>query len=1055
MSIINKKENLNSDISNENLTKNNENDNLKIKDIYPKPQLFSKKNLLDINYNSLKKEKKENIYELNKEFLYALIQPIFLLDKQKMHNTISNLIKNSKLCQKLENESETNENINILSITLAQNLSYKKVDKNNILYHIGEIDNYFYFIIKGRMSELKANKYHLKISFEEYISYLIKLQKNNEKYLLNKVFLENNNEIPIKSFDDIPKIYNVIFKKKLFENISLEKITNNIQLEEFFKKYSQDFSTYKLSRKQLKKLEKDKNKIIMGIVNREWDDYIMEKCHQNSDDLLVFEPYEEIYKDKKKSYICYIYEISSNLKSGDYFGDFSLDDEKIIRNETLKAEENSILGFISNEDYINIVAPKRKVEKNKEIMLLNNGYFFKNISERIFKKNYYELFIKKEYGMNTILFNSKTNPKSLLFLKKGKISLFINCSIIELNKLIRLIYIKLNEITWPYDNFQKKILTKEDLKVIEKKYFSESIFKEIKNLNKIFKCELEKKRKFQISLFTDVEIIGLEEIYLKIPYIANGLVISEKIICYELGLDKLNIILQNETINISEVYVKRALNRILSLMERLHNLKQNSMNLARIKSETESIDNKNLNNLFNINKEQSINERYKTKIINNSNNPINSKLNINNSKIIIPQNNISKTKDSFINKIENYNFNKNIIANSRVSSTEKKTRNQSALTIKNKEDREYSSFKKVSTKKQSKFNLKSAINRNNTFELEMNTINSRTESVNLSKLYKRKKIDKMDKSYIKNNNIIIIGNTIINIRKLKNKIKDYNSVDDIRERFDENGNKKIVHLSKINEKLVKDTDYIKIEEQYKNYFLPKNQLKENINDQSIDTINTNRMNTQDKTQKYITNIHTNENAFKKDRNYSIEPNDNIYNKIIYTKLIMNQISSMSINSLNKRNLKNIKKKKYLKLNIENYNTNKKYISSNTTSHNISIINQTTNTYSNTNKSINNDLTLLSILPMINQKTKYSGSITKTSNSNNFKNHFNQKKLNGKIPEIIKDYYLQIKKRGYVPFIANKESNTLFLRKYHKKYNDTGNENYDKCQDKNGNNLPKI
>ena len=495
MSIINKKETLKSDNINENLTKSNDYDNLMLKDIYPKPPLFSKKNPLDINNILLKKEKKGNIYELNKEFLYALIQPIFLLDKQKMYNTIANLIKNSKLLKKLESESETNENINTLIFTLAQNLSYKKVDKDNILYHIGETDNYFYFIIKGRMTELKANKYYFKISFEEYITYLIELKKNNENYLLNKVILENKKEIPIKSIDDIQKMYNVIFKKKLFENISLEKITNNIQLEEFFKKYSQDFSTYKLSKKQLKKLEKDKNKIIMGIVNREWDNYIMENCHQNSDDLLLFEPYEEIYKDKKKSYICYIYEISANLRGGNYFGDFSLDDEKIIRNETLKAEENTILGYISNEDYINIVAPKRKVEKNKEIMLLNNGYFFKNISERIFKKNYYELFIKKEYGMNTILFNSKTNPKSLLFLKKGKISLFINCSIIELNKLIRLIYIKLNEITWPYDNFQNKILTKEDLKVIEKKYFSESIFKEIKNLNKIFKCELEKKKK--------------------------------------------------------------------------------------------------------------------------------------------------------------------------------------------------------------------------------------------------------------------------------------------------------------------------------------------------------------------------------------------------------------------------------------------------------------------------------------------------------------------------------------------------------------------------------
>ena len=180
----------------------------------------------------------------------------------------------------------------------------------------------------------------------------------------------------------------------------------------------------------------------MGAINRDWDDYILEQCHPNSDDLLIFEPFEEIYKSDKKNYICYIFEISSNLIEGDYFGDFSLDEDKIIRTETIRAEENSVLGWISNEDYINIVAPSRKIEKQKEISLLNNSFFFKSISERIFKNNYYEMFVKKEYGMNTVLFNSGEKPKSLIFLKQGKISLVLNCSIIELYNLIQMIYIK-------------------------------------------------------------------------------------------------------------------------------------------------------------------------------------------------------------------------------------------------------------------------------------------------------------------------------------------------------------------------------------------------------------------------------------------------------------------------------------------------------------------------------------------------------------------------------------------------------------------------------------
>ena len=39
-----------------------------------------------------------------------------------------------------------------------------------------------------------------------------------------------------------------------------------------------------------------------------------------------------------------------------------------------------------------------------------------------------------------------------------------------------------------------------------------------------------------------------------------------------------------------------------------------------------------------------------------------------------------------------------------------------------------------------------------------------------------------------------------------------------------------------------------------------------------------------------------------------------------------------------------------------------------------------------------------------------------------------------IPQIVKNFYDNKKIKGYIPFIANKESNTVFLRKYHNKYN---------------------
>lgn len=368
-------------------------------------------------------------------------------------------MNNSKLSKKIEKETEIKENINALYSAFIQSLTFMKIEKDKILYHIGETDEKFYFIIKGKISELKAFKYHRILPFDDYISYLIELKKTmkNIFYLKYWKIIKMKFQLNQKK---ILKEYRQLYLKKLLEKISLETISNNTELEQFFKEYYQDFSDYKMTKKELEKLGKNKNKIIMGSVNREWDDYILEKCHMNSDEAILFEPFEEVFAGKKHSYSVYLFENTGTYGESNYFGDFSLEEEKIKREETIRADEETFLGWITNDDYISIISPARKMEKKKEIMLLNNGYFFKNISERTFKRNYYNMFIKKECSMNTVLFNTGAKPKSLIFIKQGKISLVLNCSIIELYNLIQLIYIKLNKVTWPFDYFQKKFSLK-------------------------------------------------------------------------------------------------------------------------------------------------------------------------------------------------------------------------------------------------------------------------------------------------------------------------------------------------------------------------------------------------------------------------------------------------------------------------------------------------------------------------------------------------------------------------------------------------------------------
>ena len=78
---------------------------------------------------------------------------------------------------------------------------------------------------------------------------------------------------------------------------------------------------------------------------------------------------------------------------------------------------------------------------------------------------------------------------------------------------------------------------------------------------------------------------------------------------------------------------------------------------------------------------------------------------------------------------------------------------------------------------------------------------------------------------------------------------------------------------------------------------------------------------------------------------------------------------------------------------------------------------------------------LNFLPRIEPRSKPNENIRKHLNSNNINTSLNINHLSEKIPQIVKNYYLQKKQKGCIPLIVNKKSNTIFLRKYHKKYNE--------------------
>ena len=298
-------------------------------------------------------------------------------------------------------------------------------------------------------------------------------------------------------------------------------------------------------------------------------------------ELVFYDQFHKIlYDEKKKKIICLVYESLLFLGPSTYFGDSALDSELNKRNATIRAEEDTYLACLKNNDYLNIIAPKRRFEKAKAIAFLFNTFFFNQINPHIFERNYYHLFYLKKYKKNSFLFDYGIMPKHLLLVKEGQISLDLKISVLEIHHLIKFMYNNIlnneffKELT---KNKKNEILPKEVMREINR-YTRELKLDRLNMQNFNFIKEMNRVQNFRITILMGVEAVGLEEIFLKIPYIMKGVVVKD-VTCYELAVDKINFMLKEEN-QIRQSYVYKSIKKILSLMERLQGIKKNCVDMA-------------------------------------------------------------------------------------------------------------------------------------------------------------------------------------------------------------------------------------------------------------------------------------------------------------------------------------------------------------------------------------------------------------------------------------------------------------------------------------------
>ena len=709
----------------------------------------------NISLEEYQKQKQKNNF--SDKFLQDLVKVPCKLSKSYIIEVISSFIRNSTLINKLESSYKwkNEEELNNLCGLISKNLTYEKFNKGDILFRIGDTGNKFYFILNGYVTILKLKEIpKVKMSYNQYFHLCLKLLKEKEYFILEETLKKNAALVPIKTIEQLQRIYTIIFKKKLYENIITDLVYNNNTLTSFFDSNEEPLEKYDINLRELQPFE-----YLEKI--QEWKSYLIKRIKPAKDDLAYFDKYKEyiIRNIEMINITHFVYDDFLYLGAGFYFGENALEKGNIYtggrRNATIRAETDIICASMKGADYLNIIEPKKRMEKMKEIKFIFSNFFFKNISVYLFEKNYFHLFSSCEYKKDDVVFTTGAPLTHLIFVKEGEVSYNINSSLINIQNLIRYLYdyIFKNEFFEKLpQNRQNNLLNNRAINSI-KEYIDEPIFKKLKGFSIKFNEELNKKRNFKISTSGENDILGIEELYLNIACITKVTVLSKRLICYQINKEHIEQILYSEK-EIALPFINASINKIVVLIQRLQNIKQHYIKyfMKKYEKNLDYEEQKNLAGNYNL---------YDDKL-NLNNNNINSDLKLN-SEINLDENNLNSNIEK---DITNYN---NIETNNNKSIVYKKEDNKSPLKMSLQLSNKISKKKFLNNLKK---NINIKISDNN--KIKPRNICLYNNIMNLKSI-KRKKMYKTNPKFTygeKTNKNLIIGDKNISISELKNRFND-------------------------------------------------------------------------------------------------------------------------------------------------------------------------------------------------------------------------------------------------------------------------------------------
>ena len=432
--------------------------------------------------NNIEK-KKENI-DINQIIQKLRIKP----EKRTMDDIylIRKYIKKTKIESLFYNEINIKGKLyNTCLLFISFLIKFKYLKKNEVIFRIGEIPDFLYLIMDGKINVLKPIAKIKSLTGFEYFLQLMKYRKNKDKYLYSLCIQENtiNYEIRKKDKNLIPYIYLTYrldeIKKRIFINfknvfeligispIDLGLNPSKVHSISYIYKYINEIKS------RMPPITREELKLYEFIDNKE-----LKK------DVTIFE-----------------YESFLTMNKNEYFGDNAYI-KKDLRNATIKTEENCCLGYVNIELYgINFYKEKKSIHE-KKINFLYTNFFFQKISLRKFDKRYFNFFISENYLNNDFIYNENSASNYVYFIEEGIVELTSTKSIIEIQLLLKGLKEKETQIKQKCD--YDKI---------------NSSWNEIQNY-------VIKKQMNKLLVLGKKNVLGLESFFYQIPYLTNARVIS-------------------------------------------------------------------------------------------------------------------------------------------------------------------------------------------------------------------------------------------------------------------------------------------------------------------------------------------------------------------------------------------------------------------------------------------------------------------------------------------------------------------------------------------------